>query len=234
MVGRGPRGLLGRAVGVVRDRGPLRQRVGQRRDARRGVVPRRVAELRRAAVSRGAARRAGDRARHGVIAARGDDLGRAGRPGGALRGRPAAARGRARRPGGGVHAERARDGRGIPRVRVDRRGVVELRAGVRHADRGGPLQADRAEGADRDGRLPLRRQGLRPARPRGRDRGRDPLHRAHGARCRAGGTSSWPSRPSSPSSACRSTTRCGCSTRPARPACRRRSSRGRAGSCSSI
>ncbi len=35
------------------------------------------------------------------------------------------------------------------------------------------------------------------------------------------------------SSPCRSTTRCGCSTPPAPPGCRRRSCRGRAGSCSS-
>ena len=52
--------------------------------------------------------------------------------------------------------------------------------GVRDADRGRPLQADRAEGADRHRRLPLRREGLRQARARGRDRGGDPVDRAHG------------------------------------------------------
>ena len=43
-----------------------------------------------------------------------------------------------------------------------RRDLVELRAGVRRADGDRPLRADRAQGADRDRRLPLRRQGLRP------------------------------------------------------------------------
>ena len=109
----------------------------------------------------------------------GAHLGRAGRPGGALRRRAAPARRWARRPRGCVHAERARDGRGVPRLREHRRRLVELRARVRHADRGGPLQADRAEGADRDRGLPLRREGLRPPRAGGGDRGGDPLHRAH-------------------------------------------------------
>ncbi len=83
-------------------------------------------------------------------------------------------------------------------------------------------------------RLPLRRQGLRPERD---DRGA----RARAADARVGRSSSrtWPAAtgscppPSSSSPSCRSTTRSGCSTAPARPACRRRSSTARAGSCSS-
>ena len=109
------------------------------------------------------------------------DLGRARGSGGALRRRAAAARGRARRPRRGLHAERARDGGGVPGLREHRRGLVELRARVRHADRRRPLQADRAEGADRHRGLPLRREGLRPSRAGGRDRGRHSVDRAHGA-----------------------------------------------------
>ena len=172
------------------------QRARQPRDAGGRVVPGRAAELRRAPVPRGAAGGDGDRARLGVRAAARADLGRARGSGGALRRRAAAARGRARRPGGRLHAERARDGRGLPGLREHRRGLVELRAGVRHADRRRPLQADRAEGADRHRGLPLRRAGLRPARARGRDRGGDSLDRAHGAGARAAGTSCSPSRPS--------------------------------------
>ena len=44
--------------------------------------------------------------------------------------------------------------------------------GARSVDR--PLRPDRAEGAARGRRLPLRRQGLRPQRDRRRDRRRDP------------------------------------------------------------
>ena len=65
--------------------------------------------------------------------------------------------------------------------------------------------------------------------------------RARAADGRVGRSSSrtWPAAtgscppPSSSSRSCRSTTRSGCSTAPARPACRRRSSTARAGSCSS-
>ena len=125
-----------------------------------------------------------------------DDLGRAARPGGALRGRAAAPRRRARRPRGRLHAERARDGGGVPRLREHRRDLVELRAGVRHADRGRPLQADRAEGADRDRGLPLRRARLRPPAARAGDRGGDPVARAHRAGAVGLGRRSCASRPS--------------------------------------
>ena len=65
--------------------------------------------------------------------------------------------------------EHPRDDRGLPgRVRVDRRDVVVVLAGLRRALGGRPLRPDRAEGAARRRRLPLRRQGLRPPRRRRR------------------------------------------------------------------
>ena len=80
---------------------------------------------------------------------------------------------------------------------IDRGGVVELRPRVRHADRGRPLQADRAEGADRHRGLPLRRQGLRPARAGGARSRRRSRRSSTRCWCRAAGTSCSPSRPSS-------------------------------------
>ena len=156
-------------------------RAGTRHHAGRGLVPGGAAELRRVPARHGEARGDRDRERLGVGAARLDDLGRAARPGGVLRGRPEASRRGARRPRGRLHAERARDRRGLARLREHRRDLVELRAGVRHAHGGRPLQADRAEGADRHRGLPLRRARLRPPSARAGDRGGDPVARAHGA-----------------------------------------------------
>ena len=79
------------------------------------------------------------------------------------------------RPGRRVHAEHPRDGGGVVRVRLDRRGVVLGRARVRRPQRGRPLLADRAEGAAGHRWLPIRRQGLRPHRSRRADRRRDPF-----------------------------------------------------------
>ena len=65
------------------------------------------------------------------------------------------------------------------------RDLVVVRAGVRHALGRRPLRADRADGAARGRRLPLRREGRRPARRRARrSRPRCPTLRAHGARRR--------------------------------------------------
>ena len=103
----------------------------------------------------------------------------------------------ARRPRGGLHAERARDGGGVPRLREHRRGLVELRARVRHADGRRPLQADRAEGPDRHRGLPLRRartSTVASGWPRSWPRSRRSSTRCW---CRAAGTSCSPSRPSS-------------------------------------
>ena len=94
------------------------------------------------------------------------ELGRAARPGGArsaagLRG----AGRRARRPRRRLHAERRprRSSRFLAAA-SHRRDLVELLARLRRPQRGRPLRPDRAQGAPRGRRLPLRRQGLRPPR----------------------------------------------------------------------
>ncbi len=84
--------------------------------------------------------------------------------------RAAGARGRPGRPGRGVPAEHPRDGRRVPRLRVDRRRVVLGGTGVRRALGDRPLRPDRADGAAGDRRLPLRRPGLLARRPGARDR----------------------------------------------------------------
>ena len=161
---------------------------------------------------------------------------RAARPGRPVPGRAAAARRRPRRSGRRLPAEHRRDARRVPRHGQPRRGVGVVRAGVRHRQRGGPVPADRPEGAAHHRRLPLRGQGDRPT---GRG-GRDPRGAArpgrHRARCRtsiptptiAGHhavVGRWSPRPvRSSSSRCRSTTRSTSSTRRARPGCPSRSS----------
>ena len=172
-------------------------------DAGRRVVPGRAAQLRRAHLRRQGRRCARDPAR--VRAAR------AGRrwTWGELRAQTAAiaagtarARRRRGRPRGRLHAEHPRDGRGVPRVRVDRRGVVLGGARVRRPQRDRPLLADRAEGAAGDRRLPLRRQGLRPvgavvARSRPRSRSLERVVRFGYLDGRAGRTDSSARRTSS-------------------------------------
>ena len=190
-----------------------------------------------------------DPARLRAARARRAELGRAARAGGRGRRRPARARRRARRPRRRLHAEHPGGDRRLPRLRLDRRGLVELLARLRPGERHRPLRPDRAQGPLRGRRLRLRRQALRPPRGPGRAPGGDADPRAHRrpplprprprplrtARRRSAGTScSPPARASSsPSSASPSTTRSGSSTRRARPACRKRSSRARAASCSS-
>ncbi len=153
---------------------------------------------------------------------------------------------RTRRPGRRLPAERARGDRRAARVRVARRRLVVLLAGLRRAQRRRPLRADRAEGAARRRRLPLQRPRVRPSRD-GRRAAQAAADACRDACCcrtstctrrsteRSRGRTSSARTPThrSRSSRSRSTTRCGSSTAPARPACRRRSSRGRAGSCSS-
>ena len=87
---------------------------------------------------------------------------------------------RARRPRRRLHAEHPRDDRRLPRHREPRRGLVELLARLRRAQRRRPLRPDRAEGAADRRRLPLRRQGPRPQRADRARPGRDALARAHG------------------------------------------------------
>ena len=106
------------------------------------------------------------------------------------------------------------------------------------AERGRSLRADRAEGAAGDRRLPLRRQGLRPARRGDADRGRDPVAVAGRparvpGRLGLGGRLPGIGGGARVRAAVRSTTRCGCCTRRGRPGCPSRSSTARAGSCSS-
>src|ERR687896_1081350 len=116
LVGRGPGRLLGLDLGRVRRRPAPGARAGPGRDAGRGLVPRGEAELRRVPARDGTAGGNRHRQRLRVAAARLDVLGRAARPGGSLRGGPAAARRGAWRPRGCLHAERAGDGGGVPRV----------------------------------------------------------------------------------------------------------------------
>ena len=251
-------------LGLLRRPGRRRRTTrcsGSRDDAGRGVVPGRAADptpstsSATATTPRSAIRHASEL--RGLVRA---DLGRAARADRPDRRRPARAGRRPGRPRRRLHAEHPRDDRGVPRLRVDRRGLVELLAGLRRALGRRPLRADRAEGAARGRRLPLRRPRLRPARRGRRARARDAVARArrgaavpgprwrHAARRpsalrlptrRAGQgvaspTSSRAARAGrSSSSSCRSTTRSGSSTRRARPGCRRRSSRATAGSCSS-
>ena len=135
---------------------------------------------------------------------------------------------------------------GAARHRVPWRDLVELRAGVRDAQRGRSAQPDRAEGAADDRRLSLRRARGRSQRRGGRHPRRAAQPGGHGRRsptcgpmppripdARDLGGAHRRCRASSPSSPCRSTTRCSCSTARARPACRSRSSTATAGSCSS-
>ena len=159
---RGPRGVLGLDLGVLRGRLVLRRGARQARDARRGVVQGRRGQLRRARVPGQGRRRAGDRPRGRAARPGRAHVGRAARAGRGDRGRAEGAGRRARRPRGGVHAEHPGGDRGVPRHRLDRRRVVELLAGLRRAQRRRPLRADRAEGAAGGRRLPLQRQGLRP------------------------------------------------------------------------
>ena len=252
MVGDRSRGLLGVDLGALR-----RDRVGAVRagarlagDAGCGVVPRRAAQLRRArapaarptAMSRSATPPSCGRSRELTQGELRDEVARLA---GGLRALGVG-------PGDRVAAYLPNIPEavvGVPRLRVDRRDLVELLARLRRPERDRPVRADRAEGAARRRRLPLRRQGLRPhARcvkqllaslptvehtvvlgyldPSPSLAGLGDalaLGRAPSPRARAR---------RSRSSRCRSTIRSGCSTARARRACRRRSSTATAGSCS--
>ena len=168
---RGPRGVLGLDLEVLRGRLVLRRGARQARDARRRVVQGRRGQLRRARLPGQGGRRAGDRPRGRAARPGRAHVGRAARAGRGHRGRAEGAGRRARRPRGGVHAEHPGGDRGVPRHRFDRRRVVELLAGLRRAQRRRPLPADRAEGAAGGRRLQVQRQGVRPHG----DGRRDPL-----------------------------------------------------------
>ena len=172
LVGRRPRGLLGRDLGVLRRAGlrAVRARARTARDARRAVVPGLAAVLRRALLPRARRRRGGHPPRRRAARALAVDVGRAARADRAHRRRAAAHGRRSGRPRGRLHAEHPRDGRGLPGHRLDRRRVVERRARVRRALGDRPLRADRAQGAPGRRRLPLRRPRPRPQRGRRRHR----------------------------------------------------------------
>ena len=172
LVGRGPGGLLGRDLAPLRSRRRLRPRARRAVDAGRRVVPGHDAQLRRAPVPRQARRPHGDPPRLGAARPGVLDLGRAARADGRDPRRARGARRRAGRPRRRLPAERARDARGLPRHRVAGRRVVLGGARVRRAQRLRPVRADRAEGAARHRRLPLRRTRLRPPRGGRRDRRR--------------------------------------------------------------
>ena len=166
-------------------------------------------------------------------------------------GRRAARPGRAaRRPRRRLHAEHPRDARRAARGGQHRGDLVQRRARVRRPQRDRPLRPDRAQvllavdgyrhgGKDfdrtRDGRQPASRScptvehavllAYLDARRLA----------AGGCAARSPGSScsSAARAPSCSSSRCPSSTRCGCSTPRARPACPRRSCRATAASCSS-
>ena len=141
---------------------------GRAADAGGALVPRGDAQPRRAVAAPprrppgAAVRQRGRRAGH-------DQLRRAGPAGGGGRGRAAPARGRQGRPGRRLPAQRARDGDRLAGHGEHRGDLVELRPRVRRLQRGRPLRPDRAQGAGRGRRLPLRRRLARPARRPGRD-----------------------------------------------------------------
>ena len=132
---------------------------------------------------------------------RGDDLGRAARAGRARArracARSASARATASSPTCRTSPRRSsRSWRPRRSARSGRAAAPEFGA----AQRRRPLRADRAEGAARRRRLPLRRQGLRPPRDRrGPARG-DADARAHRARCRTSAAAR--SRARSPGTSC--------------------------------
>ena len=156
---------------------------------------------------------------------------------------PLAARRRPGRPRGRVHAEHPRDAGRVRGGREPRRGLGELRAGARRAQRHRPPRAARAGGAARRRRLRLPRPLDRPPR-RGGDDPRRPSRRcatsctSPTASTRCPTRSRWDELLAEPAPLAfdcpsRSTTRSSCSSRRGRPAGRRRSSTGTAASCSS-
>ena len=239
LVGRGPRGLLGRDLGVLRRAGlrAVRARARAPRDARRASGSRgrgcptpstsSAAATTTPWPSTTPARCASCRSGRGASCAR--------RPPGSPPG--CGPRGGPGRPRRRLHAQHPRDDRGLPGDRLDRRGVVERGPRVRRAVGDRPLRADRAEGAAGGRRLPLRR--ARPRSQRGRRRASPSEIGAEVVRFGYLDGSGWPAelvgrrRAAEPSSSSRSSIRCGCSSARARRACPSRSSTARAGSCSS-
>ena len=237
LVGRGPGGLLGRDLAPLRSRRGLRPRARRAVDAGRRVVPGRDAQLRRAPVPRQARRPHGDPPRLGAARPGVLDLGRAARADGRD---PRRARGARRRaaataspPTCRTCPRRSRPS-SPPRRSAPcgpRRRPSSARAASATASRRSsrrccsPSTATATAARDFD-----RREAVAEIAARGRRAGRAArLPRRLGL----GGRLPRSTAPAGVRAGRRSTIRSGSSTRPARPGCRRRSSRGRAGSCSS-
>ena len=151
----------------------------------------------------------------------------------------------ARRPGGGAGAQLPGDPGLLPRRGQPRRDLVVLLAGLRGPRRPRPVRPDRARRTARRGRLPATAaRRSTSCRPSTKLRAQLPTLRAtvllpylddgcRSSRARCRGPSSPPTAASWRSTRCRSTTRCGCSTPRAPPACRRASCTGTAAWCSS-
>ena len=174
-----------------------------------------------------------------------DLLGDAARPGRRLRRDAAPARRPARRPGRRATCPTC-PRRWSPSSARPSIGAVWSSCAPDFGTRGRarPVRPDRAHGAGRRRRLPVQRQGLRPAGRRRRAAGRaadradddrrPPALPRRAARRRAGlGRGGRRRAGAGRSSRCRSTTRCGSSTRRAPPGCRRGSCTGTAASSSS-
>ena len=170
MVGPRPRRLLAKHLGLFRpaiaDAAP--RRAGATQDAGRGLVSGRAGQLRApgAAACRGGARRghAGDRQQRRGRRAEGDELARVAAQGRRARDPPEGARRALRRSRRRLPSQHPRDHHRLSRHREHRRDLERLRArhGGARGDR--PLQADRAESADRLRRRDLCRAKARPAR----------------------------------------------------------------------
>src|SRR5215218_1630131 len=156
------RGVLGLDLGVLQRKGLEAVLAGaqQPRDARLQVVRGSRTKLRRARLPQRAPRRAGGVAPVGDQIAWNGYLAGAAREGRRSGGGPRRARRRTRRPGSGLSAERAGGANRLSGLRLPGGRLVQLLAGLRVRQRGGPLYPDRAKSALRGGRLPLRRQGL--------------------------------------------------------------------------
>ena len=239
LVGRGPRGLLGLDLGVLRA-SARRLRQGARRRASMpgaAVVPGRAGQLRRARVPRQARRRAWRSCTRGELREQAElDLGRAARAG---RGgsRPGCARWASSAATASPPTCRTSPRRSPPSWPRASIGAVWSSCSP---DFGARSVIDRF--AQIEPKVLLAVDGYRYNGKRLRPLARPSRHPRRGRRraaCarlprRLGLAGRLPAAtPSSSSSASRSTTRCGSCTPPARPACRRRSSRARAASCSS-
>ena len=249
LVGRGPRGLLGRDLGLLRR--PRAHAVRARAERARCMPGARWFE---GATLNYAEHMVGPDEDTGRVAivARSQSRDPFELTFGELRdqvapraGRPRAPRRRPRRPRRRLPAEHPRDARRVPRDGEPRRGLGDVRARVRRRARDRPLRHRRAEGPARGRRLRLRRQARRPRAPRSPRSGpssarsstsstsptRAATDDAPARRDRLGRPAGR-ARRSCASTRCRSTTRCASCSRPARPGCRSRSSTATAGSSS--